>query len=78
MIFFLSFRIIWLCKYSNSKVVAKEDKNFVSTCSKEFIELKERYSEDFAESVSFYFINKKSFEIKYPARADYIKRLLEN
>ena len=36
------------------------------------------YSEDFAESVSFYLINTKSFEKKYPARADYIKELLEN
>lgn len=63
--------------YTNYKKVVNSEKKFPSTYAKENVK-NGNYSEDFAESVAFYLINTKSFERKYPARADYIKKLLEN
>lgn len=63
--------------YTDYKKVVDSEKKFPSTYAKENVK-NGNYSEDFAESVSFYLINTKSFEKKYPARADYIKKLLEN
>ena len=63
--------------YTDYKKVVDSEKKFPSTYAKENVK-NGNYSEDFAESVSFYLINTKSFEKKYPARADYIKELLEN
>lgn len=53
-----------------------KDKSFPSKYSKNSVKAND-YSEDFAESVSFYFINEKSFTKKYPARATYIKNIIE-
>lgn len=63
--------------YTEYSAFAKADNNFVSNYSKEHISNKESYSEDFAESVSFYFINKKSFKKKYFHRFTYIDNLLK-
>ena len=63
--------------YTNYQKVVDSEKTFPSKYAKENVK-NGNYSEDFAESVSFYFINTNSFERKYPARADYIKELLEN
>ena len=63
--------------YTDYKKVVDSEKKFPSTYAKENVK-NGNYSEDFAESVAFYLINTKSFERKYPARADYIKKLLEN
>lgn len=52
-----------------SKAIEK-DNNYVSNYSKN------KASEDFAESIAFYLINKTSFEKKYPARTEYIEHLL--
>jgi len=63
--------------YTDYSTFAKADKNFVSNYAKEHMEEKESYSEDFAESVSFYFINQRSFKKKYPQRFAYINNLLK-
>lgn len=63
--------------YTNYQKVVNSENKFPSKYAKENVK-NGNYSEDFAESVSFYFINTKSFEKKYPVRADYIKELLEN
>ena len=55
----------------------KNDNNYVSNYSKSYIEEKEKYNEDFAESISFYFINKRSFKKEYPHRNEYIEKLLK-
>lgn len=61
--------------YTDYKEVVKKDKTFPSNYAKKCVK-ENNYSEDFAESISFYFINIKSFSKKYPARAEYIKNLL--
>lgn len=61
--------------YSDYQKVVQEDNNFVSTYSKSYIEGKESYNEDFAECVSFFFINKHNFKKKYPNRYEYINTL---
>lgn len=63
--------------YTDYQEVVNKDKKFPSKYAKEYV-LDGNYSEDFAESISFYFINSKSFSKKYPARAEYIKNILEN
>lgn len=62
--------------YTNYQQAVTKDTKFPSNYAKENVKIG-NYSEDFAESVSFYLINSKSFEKKYPARADYIKMLIE-
>lgn len=63
--------------YTNYSGVVNNDNNFVSNYSKSYIEEKEKYNEDFAESVSFYFINKRTFKKEYPYRFKYIENLLK-
>lgn len=63
--------------YTDYTAVVKNDNNFVSNYSKSYIDEKEKYNEDFAESVSFYFINKRSFKKEYPYRFEYIEKLLK-
>ena len=63
--------------YTDYSAFAKADNNFVSNYAKEHIAQKESYSEDFAESVSFYFISQNSFKKKYPQRFIYINSLLK-
>lgn len=62
--------------YSKYSLSVKADKNYVSSYTKEFIKKNADYSEDFADSVAFYLMNKASFENKYPNRANYITELL--
>lgn len=61
--------------YTEYKNVVKLDKRFPSNYAKKNVEAG-NYSEDFAESISFYIINKTSFSKKYPARAKYIENLI--
>lgn len=62
--------------YTDYQEAVKKDKKFPSKYAKEYV-IEGNYSEDFAESVSFYFINTKSFSKKFPARTEYIKSILE-
>ncbi len=62
--------------YTDYKEAVASDRNFPSKYAKRNV-AEDRYNEDFAESVSFFFINETSFTKKYPARAEYIKELLE-
>lgn len=62
--------------YTDYKLTVDADDKFPSNYAKENVR-QGNYSEDFAESVSFFLINQKSFEKKYPARADYISKLLK-
>lgn len=63
--------------YTDYRQAVTSDKKFPSKYAKANVQNGD-YSEDFAESVSFYLINSKSFERKYPARADYIKNLIND
>lgn len=62
--------------YTDYKDVVKEDDNFVSDYSKKAIK-KGDYSEDFAESVAFFFINQEDFIENHPARAEFILSILD-
>ena len=62
--------------YTTYQQVAEKDHKFVTTYAQNYAESNKRYSEDFADSVAFYFID-KNFEKNYPNRANYIKELLE-
>lgn len=62
--------------YTDYKLAVDTDEKFPSNYAKENVK-QGNYSEDFAESVSFFLINQKSFAKKYPARADYINKLLK-
>ena len=61
--------------YTNYQKYVSKDTKFPSKYAKLNV-ASGNYSEDFAESVSFFLINKKSFTKKYPARAEYIENLL--
>ena len=63
--------------YTDYSTFVKADNNFVSNYSKEYIEEKGKYNEDFADSLSFYFMNQGSFKKKYPQRFVYINSLLK-
>lgn len=63
--------------YTDYSTSVENDHNFVSNYSKKHIEEKQKYNEDFAESVSFFFINKRSFKKEYPFRYEYIENLLK-
>ena len=54
----------------------EKDKKSVSNYSQKFTSENGKYSEDFADSVAFFFINATSFAKKYPNRAQYIQQLL--
>lgn len=62
--------------YTDYKSVVNSEKNFPSKYAKLNVQ-EGNYSEDFAESVSFFFINEKNFTKKFPARSSYIKEILE-
>ena len=62
--------------YTDYQEAVNKDKNFPSKYAKEYV-LDGNYSEDFAESISFYFINTKSFSKKFPSRTEYIKSIIE-
>lgn len=61
--------------YTNYRKAVNADKKFPSEYAKVNVKAG-NYSEDFAESVSFYFINEKTFAKKYPARTEYIENLI--
>lgn len=63
--------------YTDYSTFVKADNNFVSNYSKEYIEEKGKYNEDFADSVAFYLMNQRSFKKKYPQRFVYINSLLK-
>lgn len=63
--------------YTDYAKAVINDNNFVSNYSKAYIDEKGRYNEDFADSVSFFFINQRSFKNKYPYRFEYINNLLK-
>ena len=63
--------------YTDYSEKVKLDKKFPSQYAKANVQ-EGHFNEDFAESVSFYLINSESFTRKYPARAEYIKVLLED
>lgn len=63
--------------YTDYQEYVKLDNNYVTKYSKEYIIEKNNYSEDFADSVAQYLINKEKFVLKYPNRATYILQLLE-
>lgn len=63
--------------YTDYQEVVNKDKKFPSNYAKENVANGD-YSEDFAESISFYLINKMSFSKKYPARTEYIKKILKD
>ena len=63
--------------YTEYQEYVKLDNNYISNYSKEYIIEKNTYSEDFADSVAQYLINKEKFILKYPNRATYILKLLE-
>jgi len=56
--------------YTDFEKAVKTDKNIVTNYSKNSL------SEDFADSIAFYFADTKAFSKKFPARANYIKNLL--
>lgn len=56
--------------YTDFNKAAQEDGNYVTKYSKTSA------SEDFAESVSFYFMDAEDFEKNHPSRAEYIEGLL--
>lgn len=60
--------------YSNA---VNKDNNFVSNYSKTYIIDKNKYNEDFADSVAFFFMNQRSFRKKYPYRFEYINNLVK-
>ena len=64
--------------YSDYSKAVIEDNNYVSNYSKSYIIEKNKYSEDFADSVAFFFISERSFKNKYPHRFGYISELLED
>ena len=63
--------------YTEYQEYVKLDNNYVTKYSKEYIIEKDNYSEDFADSIAQYLINKEKFILKYPNRAKYILQLLD-
>ena len=63
--------------YTDYRKAVEIDRRFPSKYAKTNVAVG-NYSEDFAESVSFYLMNIKSFTKKYPARAEYIENLLND
>ena len=63
--------------YTQYQEYVKLDNNYVTKYSKNYIIEKNNYSEDFADSVAQYLINKEKFILKYPNRAKYILQLLD-
>jgi len=63
--------------YTNYATAVNADHNYVSSYSKSYIQEKNSYNEDFADSIAFFLINKKSFKKKYPNRYEYINTLIK-
>ena len=58
--------------YTDYQEFVKQDNNYVSKYSKDYIINKQNYSEDFADSIAQYLINRDKFIAKYSNRAEYI------
>ena len=64
--------------YTDYQEVVAKDNSFISSYAKNFAnDHSGKLSEDFADSVAFYFINQKSFRKAYENRALYIEELLK-
>ena len=61
--------------YTNYSQAALQDRQSVSHYAKKFTEENNRYSEDFADSIAFYFIS-SNFATKYPHRYEYINQII--
>ena len=64
--------------YTEYSRAVKEDNNYITEYSKNYILNKEKYSEDFADAVSKYLLNKDKFTRKYENRAKYIEDLIKS
>lgn len=62
--------------YTDYTQAAMKDKQSVSHYAKKFTEENNRYSEDFADSIAFYFIS-SNFNTKYPHRYEYINKIID-
>ena len=63
--------------YTDYQEYVKMDNNYVSKYSKEYIINKDNYSEDFADSVVEYLLNKDKFISNHPNRSTYIYNLFQ-
>ena len=62
--------------YTDYSEYAKKDKNYVSDYSKGVIKREGKYSEDFADAFSQYFMNNARFKRKFKNRYEYLNRLI--
>lgn len=62
--------------YTDYREVVEADDNYVSNYSKKAIK-NDDYSEDFAESIAFFFMDTEDFEEEHPARAEFIHSILD-
>ena len=63
--------------YTDYREVVELDDNYVSNYSKKAIIKLNDYSEDFAESVAFFFINEEEFAENHPSRNEFILSILD-
>jgi len=65
--------------FSNYNNVISKDNNFISKYAADFANTHDgKLSEDFADSMAFYLINKETFASTYPNRTEYLKELINN
>ena len=64
--------------YTDYSEAVKKDNNYITEYSKEYVVNKQRYSEDFADAVAEYILNKDKFAKKHENRAKYIEDLIKN
>lgn len=62
--------------YTDYAKAVKQDNNYISNYSKQYIIEKNNYSEDFADSVAKYLISGKKLSKKYSNRQEYIEQIL--
>lgn len=65
-------------EYTDYSEAVKKDNNYITEYSREYIVNKQRYSEDFADAVAEYLLNKDKFTKKYENRAKYIEDLIKS
>ena len=64
--------------YTEYSEAVKKDNNYITEYSKNYILNKEKYSEDFADAVVEYLLNKDKFNKKHENRAKYIENLIKS
>ena len=64
--------------YTEYSEAVKKDNNYITEYSKNYILNKEKYSEDFADAVAEYLLNKDKFNKKHENRAKYIENLIKS